>query len=325
VQTQHIGFRLGPRLNAAGRLDTAQTALDLLLCEDHADARDCAALLDAHNRERQEVESTVQKEASAMLQADPGLAQSGCIVLGSRKWHSGVVGIVASRIMRDFHRPTILVAFDDDGHGRGSGRSVPGVSLVDALNSCRDLLVKGGGHAMAIGVSVEEENFAAFRAAMSAAVISQLRGVEPTATLEIDAEVTLADFMPAFLRHYMAMEPFGMGNVEPLFVARRVQPQLPGTIIKERHWKLLLRQGTEMRPAMWFNAPVKDPPPPPWDVAFKVQRHVWRGQESWQLMICEVRTSEQQESRGSEPPRSRVSEHQGPETEAPTLETVAAL
>lgn len=291
VQTHHIGFRLGPRLNAAGRLDTAQTALDLLLCEDPASARECAALLDAHNRERQEVEITVQKEASALLEADPTLAQSACIALGSRNWHSGVVGIVASRIMRDFHRPTILIAFDDDGHGRGSGRSVPGVSLVDALNSCRELLVKGGGHAMAVGISIEEENFAAFRTAMSAAVESQIQGAELAPTLELDAEVTLADLAPDFLQHYVAMEPFGMGNPEPVFVARRVEPQLPGNVIKEKHWKLLLRQHGEARPAMWFNAPVKDPPPTPWDVAFKVQRHVWRGQESWQLMICEVRTS----------------------------------
>jgi single-stranded-DNA-specific exonuclease len=292
VQTQHIGFRLGPRLNAAGRLDTAQTALDLLLCEDSQDARDCAALLDAHNRERQEVENTVQKEASAMLEADATLSEGACIVLGSRTWHSGVVGIVASRIMRDFHRPTILVAFDDEGHGRGSGRSVPGISLVDALNSCRHLLVKGGGHAMAVGISIEEENFAIFRSAMGAAVTAQIQGRELEATLGIDAEVVLADLAPPFLRHYCAMEPFGMGNQEPVFIARGVMPQLPGTIIKERHWKLLLRQGTEMRPAMWFNAPVNDPPAAPWDVAFKVQRHIWRGQESWQLMISEVRTAE---------------------------------
>lgn len=292
VQAHHIGFRLGPRLNAAGRLDTAQTALDLLLCEDPEDARDCAALLDAHNRERQDVETTVQKEASAMIEADPSLAQGACIVLGSRNWHSGVVGIVASRIMRDFHRPTLLVAFDENGSGRGSGRSVPGVSLVDALNSCRGLLVRGGGHAMAVGVSIEEKNFHAFRAAMCTAVESQIASEELVPQLQLDAEVTLADLVPEFLRCYIEMEPFGMGNPEPVFLCRRVEPQLPGNVIKEKHWKLLLRQGGEVRPAMWFNAPHQNPPAPPWDVALKVQRHVWRGQESWQLMICEVREAE---------------------------------
>lgn len=292
VQAQHIGFRLGPRLNAAGRLDTAQTALDLLLSEDPDDARDCAALLDAHNRERQEVETIVQREASAMIEADPALAQSACIVLGSRAWHSGVVGIVASRLMREFHRPTILVAFDENGSGRGSGRSVPGVSLVDALNSCRELLVRGGGHAMAVGISVEEANFAAFRAAMSAAVESQIASETLTPTLQLDAEVSLAELAPEFLRHYLDMEPFGMGNPEPVFLCRRVEPQLPGNVLKDKHWKILLRQGGEVRPAMWFNAPHQNPPAPPWDVAVKIQRHVWRGQESWQLMICEARAAE---------------------------------
>jgi single-stranded-DNA-specific exonuclease len=292
VQTQHIGFRLGPRLNAAGRLDTAQTALDLLLCNDPIEARECASLLDAHNRERQEVENTVQREASAMLLADPTLTHGPCIVLGSHHWHSGVVGIVASRIMREYHRPTILVAFDEEGHGRGSGRSVPGVSLVDALNTCRPLLEKGGGHAMAVGVSIDEANFALFREAMNAAVVEQIGVNELAASLELDAEVAFSDLAPDFLRHYIAMEPFGMANPEPVFVARRVEPQVPGTIIKERHWKLQLRQGAHLRPAMWFNAPVQNPPATPWDVAFKVQRHVWRGQESWQLMICEARTAE---------------------------------
>ena len=127
----------------------------------------------------------------------------------------------------------------------------------------------------------------------NAAVAAQVHGQELAPTLDIDAEVAFADLAPPFLRHYSAMEPFGMGNEEPVFMARGVTPQLPGNIIKERHWKLLLRQGAEMRPAMWFNAPVKSPPPAPWDVAFKVQRHFWRGQESWQLMICGVQEAEQ--------------------------------
>ncbi|MFZ4764636.1 MAG: single-stranded-DNA-specific exonuclease RecJ [Roseimicrobium sp.] len=292
IQAPHIGFRLGPRLNAAGRLDTAQTALDLLLCEDPAEARECAELLDAHNRERQHVEETVRREAAAMLEADPTVAEGPCIVLGSRAWHSGVVGIVASRIMREFHRPTVLIAFDEHGLGRGSGRSVPGVSLVEALNRCRHLLAGGGGHDMAVGLSLPEENFAAFRHAMREAVASltAVEGLSPL--LELEAEIRLAELVPEFYRHYLHLEPFGMGNPEPIFLCRRVEPQLPGTVLKERHWKLLLRQGAEVRPAMWFNAPIAAPPTAPWDVAFKLQRHLWRGQESWQLMICAVREAE---------------------------------
>lgn len=292
IQTHHIGFRLGPRLNAAGRLDTAQTALDLLLCEDSDDARDCAELLDSHNRDRQEVEEKVLQEALAMVAADPALTNGSCIVLGSRNWHAGVVGIVASRLMRDHHRPSLLLAFDENGMGRGSGRSVPGISLVDALNECRHLLVKGGGHAMAVGVSLEEQNLIPFREAMQQAILTQLAGGELVSQLDLDAEITLADLDGGFLDHYESLEPFGMGNHEPVFLIRNVQPALPGQIIREKHWKILLKQGREVRPAMWFSAPVKNPPPAPWDVAVRLQRHYWRGVESWQLMVCGARKAQ---------------------------------
>ena len=292
IQTHHIGFRLGPRLNAAGRLDTAQTALDLLLCEDTDDARDCAELLDAHNRDRQEVEEKVLNEALAMVEADPSLTAGSCIVLGSRNWHPGVVGIVASRLMRDHHRPSLLLGFDENGMGKGSGRSVPGISLVDALNDCRHLLVKGGGHAMAVGISLEEKNLGAFREGMRAAVDAQISGGELISRLELDAEISLADLDGAFFDHYEAMEPFGMGNHEPIFLIRNVDPTLPGQVIREKHWKLLLRQGREVRPAMWFSAPWKTPPEAPWDVAVRLQRHFWRGTESWQLMLCGARKAE---------------------------------
>ncbi len=292
VQAHHIGFRLGPRLNAAGRLDTAQTSLDLLLCENFNDARDGAALLDKHNRERQDVEAVVQKAAALMLDSDPSIAMASCIVLGSRHWHPGVVGIVASRIMREYHRPTLLLAINDEGLGKGSGRSVPGVSLVQALDSCRHLLIRGGGHPMAVGISLTEENIPAFRAAMSASVETQITADELTPRLHLDAELSLADLTPDFLQHYNELEPFGMGNPEPLFLCRHVEPQLPGQILKDKHWKLQLHQDGKMRPAIWFNAPWQNPPPPPWDVALKIQRHLWRGQESWQLMISDVRSAE---------------------------------
>jgi single-stranded-DNA-specific exonuclease len=291
IQAHHIGFRLGPRLNAAGRLDTAQTSLDLLLCEDAAEARECAELLDAHNRERQEVEMVAQREAQAMMDSEPGLRETSCIVLGSRSWHQGVVGIVASRLMRDHHRPTLLVAFGEDGNGKGSGRSVTGISLVAALDQCRDLLMKGGGHPMAVGVSLREENLAAFRLAMSAAVEAQIQGDELQPRLHLAAEIRLADLTPEFLEGLTQMEPFGMGNPEPVFLCRNMEPLLPGQVLKEKHWKITLRQGGLSRQAMWFSAPIQETPPPPWDVALKVQRHVWRGQESWQLMICEVRAA----------------------------------
>lgn len=293
VYSHHVGFRLGPRLNAAGRLDTAQTSLNLLLSDDFDEARRCAVLLDTHNRERQEVEEKVHREAREMLAAYPELTEHSCIVLGSRSWHPGVVGIVASRIMREYHRPTLLVAFAPDGVGKGSGRSVPGISLVDAINGCRELLLKGGGHAMAVGITVEEKHLEGFRLAMSACVDAMVMADELAPRVDLDAEVTLAELTEGFLEHYAALEPFGMGNEEPTFLCRGVDPILPGQVLKGKHWKLLLKQDGITRPCMWFNAPVTDAPSPPWDMVLRLQRHEFRGEESWQLLVSDVRSTEE--------------------------------
>jgi single-stranded-DNA-specific exonuclease len=291
VDSHHIGFRLGPRLNASGRLDHAQASLDLMLSDDPEECHSYAAVLDALNRERQEVELRAQQEAQAMLAANPSLAEGVCLVLGSRGWHPGVVGIVASRLMRDHHRPTLVIAFDENGVGRGSGRSVPGISMVEAINECRSLLLKGGGHAMAVGVSVEEKNLPELRRKMRRAVERQLEGAELLPTLELDAECTLADFTESFFDEYAQLEPFGTGNPEPLFLLRNVMPQLPGQIMKEKHWKLSLRQQGLMMPAIWFAAPFRDPPKPPWDLAVKLQRQVWRGRETWSVLIHAARSA----------------------------------
>jgi single-stranded-DNA-specific exonuclease len=198
---------------------------------------------------------------------------------------------VASRLMRDFHRPAVVVAFDENGTGKGSGRSIPGVSLVDALDDCRHLLIKGGGHAMAAGVTVEEANFAAFRASMHQSVTRQMGAGTFQARMECDAECTLVDFEKRFFGELLRLEPFGMGNPEPVFLVRDVEPALPGQVLKDKHWKIWLRQGSVGSQAMWFNAPFAEAPPPPWDVAVKLQRQFWRGTESWTLLIQAVRTA----------------------------------
>lgn len=292
IEAHHIGYRLGPRLNASGRLDHAKASLDLLLSEDPDEADEIASLLDGLNRERQDVESRAQIEATEMIKADPALAQAACIVLGSSSWHPGVVGIVASRIMRDFHRPALMLAFDENGQGRGSGRSVPGVSLVDALNECRHLLVKGGGHAMAVGVSIEHKNLAQFQKGMADAVEKQISTDQFHARIEVDVECRLSDFQETFFEQFTQIGPFGMGNPEPVFLIRDVEPRLPGQVLKEKHWKIMLQQGSAMLSAIWFNAPIGRTPPPPWDVAVKLQRQFWRGRESWSLLINDVRSAQ---------------------------------
>ena len=289
VQTQHLGFRIGPRLNAAGRLDTAATSLQVLLAEDEQDAMDGADLLDLHNRERQGVETMVFKEAEIQLQAMGDLETAPSIVLGSRNWHPGVVGIVASRISRAFHRPTILIAIDSDGVGKGSGRSIPGISLVEAIEPCRHLLRAGGGHAMAIGLSILEEHIEDFRQTFAGVIGVALSDQTLAPTLEIDAELKLRDMTTDFLEQFILMEPFGMANPEPVFLCRNVMPRLPGRVMKEKHLRVTLMQDGIQQDAIYFNAPLDKLPPPPWNVALRLQRNFFRGNESWQFTIEGIR------------------------------------
>ena len=292
VQTHHLGFRIGPRLNAAGRLDTALTSLQVLLADDNAEAMTGAQMLDAHNRDRQNVELQVFKEAEAMLQDLGPLCDLPSIVLGSRDWHPGVVGIVASRISRMCHRPTILIAIDDEGMGKGSGRSIPGLSLVETIEHCRHLLKKGGGHAMAIGLSIHESHIDEFRQTFARVVKERLSNEQLTPTLELDGELQFRDMTASFLEQYKLLEPFGMGNPEPLFLCRGVTPRLPGRVMKEKHLRVTLRQDGAQQDAIYFNAPLNDMPPAPWDVALRLQRNWYRGNETWQFTVEAIRAAE---------------------------------
>lgn len=292
VQTHHVGFRLGPRLNAAGRLDTAATALQLLLADNSETGFELAGMLEAHNKDRQNVEQQVHAEAEAMLANIGEIEKVSAIVLGSRNWHPGVIGIVASRISRLCHRPTILVAIDENGKGKGSGRSIPGFSLVEAIEICTEHLLGGGGHAMAAGISVEEGKIDAFRTAFQKAAREALSKEEMTAVLELDAEVKLRDLSLNFFESYKLLEPFGQKNPEPLFLCRRVNPKLPGRTMKEKHLCIMLTQDGASMEARWFNAPIGHLPPAPWDVAMRIQRGWFRGVEQWQLTLEAVRTAE---------------------------------
>ena len=287
-----LGFRLGPRLNAAGRLDTAHAALDLLRSENQAEATDIATQLDLQNRERQSLEQQIQSEAAAQalhwMATEP--PPQG-LVLASRDWHPGVVGIVASRLMRQFYRPVFVIAIDPDGQGKGSGRSVAGVSLVAALDACRPLITSGGGHDMAAGLGLREEQVDAFRTAFLDHVHQQTNGAALTPRLEIDAEVQLAELTLEFLDDYDQLQPFGSGNPQPIFTVRGVRPSAEPRLLRERHWRLELLQGSTTRTAMWFNAGEQKLPPPPWDLAFHVDRNTFRGHTSVQLLVQALRPS----------------------------------
>lgn len=291
VAAHDIGFRLGPRLNAAGRLATAEKALRLLLTSDEAEANELAALLDLQNRERQEVERRIFAEAEEQLTTRFDAARDAAIVLGSREWHPGVLGIVASRLARQHHRPTILVAFDSNGLGKGSGRSIEGLSLVEALGLCEEHLEKFGGHEMAAGLAVQEEKFAEFADAFRKAARELLSDEALEPRLRIDHELTLRQLNHELLRWHQALEPFGSGNAQPMFFARQVEPAVEPQVLKEKHLSLRLRQQNYVQRAIYFDGAASPLPEPPWDIAFRVNADEYEGLTRLQIQIEALRAA----------------------------------
>jgi single-stranded-DNA-specific exonuclease len=233
-----IAFRLAPRINAAGRLAHADLGVRLLTTESEADAHQIAGQLEQLNRERQGIEEQTVVEALAAINSD---APPPALVVASRNWHLGVVGIVAARLVERYHRPAVVIAINGQGIGKGSARSVPGFDLYQALSECRDILEGYGGHPAAAGLTIEESRLPEFaeRFQEVAARWSAQHGRNPL--LHVDAEVKLMDVGPRAVRELDLLHPFGAGNPEPVFVIRNLT-MLDIRIVGEGHLKLVVRQ-----------------------------------------------------------------------------------
>lgn len=286
-----VGFRIGPRLNAAGRMDQPEMALATLMCEDPSEAEDLAQMLDDFNRERQTMEERTRREALEMMK---DFENDPVIVLGSRDWHPGVVGIVASRLMRQYHRPTFIVSIDEKGVGKGSGRSIAGVSLVAAIADARDILYAGGGHEMAAGISIAEDRMPEFRKKFAEHVLASTTPEQRSPRIYLDAELSFDWLSLDFLKSYELLQPFGSGNPQPVFFARDVFLSRPPMHLKNKHLRLFLRQGKaglNEQSAMFFNGGERQLPDPPWDIAFTIDRNTFRGVTSLQVVITDVRAA----------------------------------
>ena len=287
-----IGFKLGPRINAAGRLASAEQALELLLTEDHARAKVLAEALSEQNRERQEVEKLIHHEAEAIVEKEFSPDDAAIIVAGDG-WHPGVLGIVASRLSKAHHRATFVIGFDESGLGKGSGRSIEGLSMVKALTTCAGCLVKFGGHEMAAGLTIRREQFPEFRETFRREARALLTDEQLRPRLYIDVEVPLADLHFDFLKHHETLQPFGIGNSQPLFLARNVRAA-ESRILKEKHYRFMLLQngGGKAQQAIYFGGAQRPLPEPPWDIAFQVGRNEYNGRVSLQLEIKATRAAE---------------------------------
>ena len=292
ILPEDIGYRLGPRLNAAGRLSTAEKSLRLLLTQDESEAAMLAAELDRQNRERQEVETQIFVAATEKIDMEFNAARDAAIVAGARGWHPGVLGIVASRLIRKYHRPAIVIGFDGNGVGKGSGRSIEGLNLVEALSRCADSLDKYGGHEMAAGLAMREENFDRFAEAFRSTARELLSEEALQRCLRLDHELTFTDIDIEFLRWHEMLQPFGNGNPQPLFFAREIEPVAPPRVVKEKHLIFRLRQGDRHRRAVYFDGMANQLPPPPWDIAFRICADEYGGETLIAMHIEALRATE---------------------------------
>lgn len=242
VTAETVSYGLAPRLNAAGRMDTAAVALKLLLCENEEQAAGIAARLGEINAERQQTEQQILAAALQTIQADPARAHDRVLVVAGEGWHPGVIGIVASRLMERYGRPAIVIS-TENGEGRGSGRAPSGFNLHGALAACSSCLIRSGGHAAAAGLLVEEEKIGAFRAAINAWAVREYPVPEP-GTLKLDAAVRLGELDLASVRQLSRLAPFGSGNPVPLLLVQNAVVDGLWPLGSEgRHTRVRLRQG----------------------------------------------------------------------------------
>jgi single-stranded-DNA-specific exonuclease len=288
LDTEDIAFRLAPRLNAAGRMDHAARAVELLTTQDAGYAAAAAQTLNRLNQRRQQLEKATLAEIEEYLKINPSLLRQRSLVLAQDGWHAGLLGIVASRIMARYYRPVILIA-TQDGLGKGSARSVPGVNLYDALANCRAHLEAFGGHSMAAGLKIRQENIADFQHAFENAIQGITRSEDLVQKLEIDSELDFSAISGGLIDELESLMPYGAGNPEPLFVSSNVKV-VSSKILGDRHRRMILRQssvgGAPSLQAIHFN--VDEPGARPAEfsrMVFKLRWNRWNSQKTAQIVV----------------------------------------
>ena len=291
VGVRDVGFGLGPRLNAAGRLENADESLKLLLAPSTKIAFPIAESLDSRNQERQRIEKEIVRQVIGAVKARFNPETDYVIVEGQLLWHIGVVGIVASRVLQEFYRPTFIIGGEGEAW-RGSGRSIEGFDLAAALRECDDLLLKHGGHAMAAGVTVHPDRLDEFRRRLNEVARQRLSKDQLRPRLRLDAVVPLRELTVELLDELAQLEPFGMGN-SPVQVlvpgVRLAQP--PKRMGKEnQHVRLRVTDGTAFADAVWWNVPLDEPMPEgSFDLAAVPDRNEFNGRVSVQLKLLDWR------------------------------------
>ena len=298
VSASDIGFRVAPRLNAAGRMDVAKDVIELFTTKDAARAGELAAKLHKLNAERQAEELRILAAMQMRVEKDEELQKAFCLVVDGEGWHRGVIGICATRLVERYGKPTLVISLDG-AEGHGSGRSIAGFHLLDALEQeeCRKLFSRFGGHSHAVGFALPSENIAALRAAMDAHARSKLTREELQPTLEIDGEIELDEVTPKLFHHLRHLEPFGQGNREPVFATRNARLMAPPKVLKEKHMKLRVagKNGRTFDVLAWRMADTLQPlnllAGESIDLAFRLEENQHPDFGGLQLVLCDAARS----------------------------------
>jgi single-stranded-DNA-specific exonuclease len=299
MRASDLGFRLGPRINAAGRMDAARAVVELFESKTLEEARRLATRLDAHNRERQAMQRLITERAVAELAFD-GAGDSAIAVVAGAGWHRGVIGLAASKIVEKLNRPAVVISLDEDGTGHGSARSTEDFHLLDALTACSDLFESFGGHAHAAGLVVRRENVPELRRrlneyAASVPCAGEAGGGEPC--LHVDMELPAAALSLELFEDLCALEPFGAGWPRPVFVTRGLRVVGEARVIKERHLKFgVAGPGGRVHDAIWWGGTEKASATPrageSIELAYAVESNTWNGTTRLQLEVQDMKAGE---------------------------------
>ena len=289
-------FGLAPKINAAGRMGDANRTVELLTTSDKTRAEELASILVRENKRRQRIQEDIVNDAIRLVHSQVDLENNKVVIIGSKGWHPGVVGIVASRIKDEFSRPAIVIAFDKEGIGKGSARSIPNLDLYEALSYAAKFLEGYGGHPMAAGLTVHEDKFENFKSLFLRNVNKILTNNDLIPAISIDGEMALTDINSRFMRFLEKLGPFGPGNMRPKFVSRNLsisgQPRLMGN---GEHIRFIVSQNGRNYPAVGFKLSshyedlIRGVPV---DIAYVVEVNQWQGQSNIQLNVRDIQLSD---------------------------------
>ncbi|MFT5731852.1 MAG: single-stranded-DNA-specific exonuclease [Planctomycetota bacterium] len=295
LTAEDVGFQIGPRINASGRMDSAARAVETLLSDDPVAGRQHAETLEKLNDERRAVERGVVQEALEEAKRFEDSDRYPVMVLSGQGWHPGVVGIVASRIVDRFHRPTLIIGVDENGIGRGSARSIPGVSVLDIMRGGSEIFTRFGGHEMAAGCEIQGSRIDELREAMVTRAHETPRKQRKT-PIDIDAVIDLESFDESLMSQLLRLEPCGQDNPGPVLMARDVRLEEPARIIgaDRTHMMLQIRSGRSVFKAMAFGMASREPElkmSQPLEIVFKPRLNHWRGRVELQLVLEDFRST----------------------------------